>query len=106
MLMSLPNSVGIDPASANEDVFKASGRLKKIGTVTISCPDRYGNTGIAIWQYWETATQPGVSVFFLLLSLPLPASYQRPFGTPHGATGYGGIPGYAMPVVLNQRAWN
>jgi hypothetical protein len=27
MLMSLPNSVGIDPASANEDVFKASGRL-------------------------------------------------------------------------------
>ncbi len=23
MLMSLPNSVGIDPASANEDVFKA-----------------------------------------------------------------------------------
>jgi hypothetical protein len=27
MLMSLPNSVGIDPASANEDVVKASGRL-------------------------------------------------------------------------------
>jgi hypothetical protein len=27
MLMSLPNSVGIDPASAKEDVFKASGRL-------------------------------------------------------------------------------
>ncbi len=27
MLMSSPNSVGIDPASANEDVFKASGRL-------------------------------------------------------------------------------
>jgi hypothetical protein len=27
MLMSLPNSVGIDPASANADVFKASGRL-------------------------------------------------------------------------------
>jgi hypothetical protein len=27
MLMSWPNSVGIDPASANEDVFKASGRL-------------------------------------------------------------------------------
>ncbi len=26
-LMSLPNSVGIDPASANEDVLKASGRL-------------------------------------------------------------------------------
>ena len=23
MLMSLPNSVGIEPASANEDVFKA-----------------------------------------------------------------------------------
>jgi hypothetical protein len=27
MLMSLPNSVGIDPASTNGDVFKASGRL-------------------------------------------------------------------------------
>ncbi len=27
MLMSSPNSVEIDPASANEDVFKASGRL-------------------------------------------------------------------------------
>jgi hypothetical protein len=27
MLVSLPNSVGIDPASVNEDVFKASGRL-------------------------------------------------------------------------------
>ncbi len=27
MLMSLPNSVGIDPARANEDVLKASGRL-------------------------------------------------------------------------------
>ena len=27
MLMSLPNSVGIGPARANEDVFKASGRL-------------------------------------------------------------------------------
>ncbi len=27
MLMSLPNSVGIDTASANEDVFYASGRL-------------------------------------------------------------------------------
>ncbi len=27
MLMSLPNSVGIDPASTNEDVFKAGGRL-------------------------------------------------------------------------------
>jgi hypothetical protein len=26
-LMSSPNSVGIDPASANEDVCKASGRL-------------------------------------------------------------------------------
>jgi hypothetical protein len=26
-LITLPNSVGIDPASANEDVFKASGRL-------------------------------------------------------------------------------
>ena len=26
-LMSSPNSVGIDPASAYEDVFKASGRL-------------------------------------------------------------------------------
>ena len=26
-LISLPNSVGIDPASANEDVFQASGRL-------------------------------------------------------------------------------
>ncbi len=25
--MSSPNSVGIDPASDNEDVFKASGRL-------------------------------------------------------------------------------
>ena len=25
--MSSPNSVGIDPASANEDVFNASGRL-------------------------------------------------------------------------------
>jgi hypothetical protein len=25
--MSLSNSVGIDPASVNEDVFKASGRL-------------------------------------------------------------------------------
>jgi hypothetical protein len=27
MLMSLPNSVGIEPANANADVFKASGRL-------------------------------------------------------------------------------
>ncbi len=27
MLMSVPNSVGIDPASANEDVCKATGRL-------------------------------------------------------------------------------
>jgi hypothetical protein len=26
-LMSLPNSVGIDPASESEDVIKASGRL-------------------------------------------------------------------------------
>ncbi len=26
-LMSSPNSVGIDPAGANEDVFNASGRL-------------------------------------------------------------------------------
>jgi hypothetical protein len=26
-LISLPNSVGIDPASANEDVYNASGRL-------------------------------------------------------------------------------
>ena len=27
MLMSLPNSVGIEPARVDEDVFKASGRL-------------------------------------------------------------------------------
>ena len=27
MLMSLPNSVGIEPGRADEDVFKASGRL-------------------------------------------------------------------------------
>ncbi len=27
MLMSMPNSVGIDPARADEDVFTASGRL-------------------------------------------------------------------------------
>jgi hypothetical protein len=27
MLISSPNSVGIDPVIANEDVFKASGRL-------------------------------------------------------------------------------
>ena len=51
MLMSLPNSVGIDPASANEDGFKASGRLvlphqepmiKKGRTVQFVMRDRNG----------------------------------------------------------------
>ncbi len=38
MLMSLPNSVGIEPASANEDVFKASGRLVyQLGRFSTNC---------------------------------------------------------------------
>ncbi len=36
--MSLPNPLGIDPASANADVFKASGRL--LGNMT-----KRGRTG-------------------------------------------------------------
>ena len=36
--MSSPNSVGIDPASANEDVFKAGGRLVyQLGRFSTNC---------------------------------------------------------------------
>ncbi len=38
MLMSLPNSVGIEPARADEDVFKASGRLVyQLGRFSTNC---------------------------------------------------------------------
>ena len=38
MLMSSPNSVGIDPASANEDVYNASGRLVyQLGRFSTNC---------------------------------------------------------------------
>ncbi len=38
--MSVPNSVGIDPASANEDVLKATGRLVLPGNMS-----KRGRTG-------------------------------------------------------------
>ncbi len=55
MLMSLPNSVGIDPASANEDVFKAS------GTTT---PGKMSKRGVPVsWLRWSARV-------VMLMSLP------------------------------------